>query len=63
MSRPTQTPREERDERFPESAVMGDREVEAKEQGDPPPASKEPQRTPPGERPQSQKLVADGTDG
>ena len=55
--------KQKRDERFPESAVMGDREVEAKEQGDAPPASKKPEKTPPGDRPQSQKLVADGTDG
>lgn len=51
------------DKRFPESAVIGDRETEAKKQDDAPPASDQPQQMPDDERPQSQQIVVDGTDG
>ncbi len=54
------------DQRIRESAVMGDREVEAaKEKAAATKGRREPQEgdTPEEERPQTQKLVVDGTDG
>ena len=49
------------DKRFPEDAVIGDREVEAakekKEQ------KRKAERGEPDDRPQSQQIVSDGTDG
>lgn len=57
------------DKRVRESAVMGDREVEAAKEAAKKKAAEtgkrapQPQDTPEHERPQTQKLVVDGTDG
>ncbi|HEX6983901.1 MAG TPA: hypothetical protein VF170_00930 [Planctomycetaceae bacterium] len=49
------------DERFQESAVIGDREVEAeKEKAE---RERKEAQGEPDDRPQSQQLVVDGTDG
>lgn len=53
------------DRRIRESAVIGDREIEAAKEAAKRKGTREPQEgdTPPEERPQTQQIVVDGTDG